>query len=122
MSSITEFNTKLLNNESKIQILDYVKLYNNGKIEIDFVDKLLDLVKDENINISHTMLYEFGISNGQINTNDIKKIINQYEFKENVDFIMRNVSHPNTINKKQVKKVYYFHPDAFEMCLMRSKN
>ena len=61
MSSITEFNTKLLNNESKIQILDYVKLYNNGKIDIDFVDKLLDLVKDENINIPHTMLYEFGI-------------------------------------------------------------
>ena len=65
------------------------------------------------------MLQKYGVSNLKGTTNDIKKIFEQYDFIENEDYKLRNVSQFSRGGRGN-KNEYYLHPRAFKICLMRS--
>lgn len=51
----------------------------------------------------------------------MKDIIIKDEFKKNNDYLIRNIPEQHPSGTKY-KNEYYFHPDAFGIILMRSKN
>ena len=53
-------------------------------------------------------------------TTDIKRLFEQYEFEENIDFKLRNVAKFNSKGGKGNKNDYYLHPRSFKICLLRS--
>ena len=67
------------------------------------------------------MFIKYGvlISSG---TDNINRLINQYNFKENKDYeLIPNVGDQHLSGTKYKNK-YTFHPRAFKFCLMRAKN
>ena len=65
------------------------------------------------------MLQKYGISNLKGGTGDIKKLLEQNEFIENEDYLLRKVSEQLSSGTKY-KNEYYLHPKAFKICLIRS--
>ena len=53
-------------------------------------------------------------------TTDIKRIIEQYEFINDHECRLRNVVESALNGGCTHKTEYYFHPDAFKLCLMIS--
>ena len=51
----------------------------------------------------------------------VKKLLEQYDFKENIDFKLPNVREFNSGGRGN-KIEYYLHPRAFKICLIYSKN
>jgi predicted small secreted protein len=89
MESINDYNKYLVDNYSKINILEYVKEVNKRmyNIDISFIDEFLDLVEKDDFCIPHTMLIKYGV----ITTNDsnhIQRILDQYEFIQNKDYLL----------------------------------
>ena len=66
------------------------------------------------------MLVKYGVLLLKSGTTDIKNLIKQYEFIDK-DYLVRKVSEKLKSGTKY-KNEYYFHPDAFKLCLMRSLN
>ena len=122
ISSIEEYNDYLIKNKIVAPILEYVKDVNDiiYNIEIDFIEELLDLVIKDECCIHHNMLVKYGILTLKSGTTDIKNVIKQYEFNDK-DYLVRKVSEQLKSGTKY-KNEYYFHPNAFKLCLMRSLN
>ena len=122
MINIIKFNNDLVESKRNINIIDYVKEINklSYNIDIDFIDEFIELVNKDECCIHHNLLQKYGVSNLKGTTNDIKKIFNQYEFIENEDFRLRNVSQSASRGGCTHKNEYYLHPRAFKICLMRS--
>ena len=68
------------------------------------------------------MLVKYGISNLKDGTSDINKLLIQNNFIETEDYQLRNVSELRPQGGSSIKNEYFLHPDAFKICLMRSKN
>ena len=121
ISSIEEYNDYLVKNKIVVPILEYVKDVNDitYNIEIDFIEELLDLVIKDECCIHHNMLVKYGVLSLKSGTTDIKNLIKQYDFNSQ-DFRLRNVSESASKGGCTHKNEYYFHPDAFKICLMRS--
>ena len=126
MSSIIEYNSKLINNMSNINLTDYFKEVHNifyKDINIIFMDYFLEICnKDDEFIIDHSKLKKYKIiTSGR--SNDIKECLNRLELIENVDFIVRVIPQQQDITKgiKNVKE-YMLTPYAFKLCLIRSKN
>jgi hypothetical protein len=119
--SINEYNTYLVENQQQINIIDYVKEINKIKynIDISFIDEFIELVSKNDCCIHHNMLQKYDIITMKGTTNDIKRLIDQYEMEENEDYLLRNVAHQHQTGTKY-KNEYYLHPRAFKICLMRS--
>jgi phage anti-repressor protein len=67
-------------------------------------------------------LIKYGVFKESINiSNNIKKTLYLYEFIENEDFLLRNVSEQDKKHGGSNKITYYLHPNAFKILLMRSK-
>ena len=120
--TIEEFNDNLVENEIIMSIIDYVKRINEIKFNIDisFIDELLELVLKNECCIHHKMLVKYGIVSLKSGTSDIKRLIEQYEFDDE-DYLLRNVAEQVKSGTKY-RKEYYFHPDSFKLCLIRSLN
>jgi len=121
---IESYNKKLLEENKHIDIISYIKYVakNIYVINISFMDDLLELIIKDEINIHHKQLVEFGILKLKGGTSELKIIIEQNTFIENEDFkLVRNVP-DQLISGTKYKNEYYFHPDAFGIILMRSKN
>ena len=121
---IESYNKKLLEENKNIDIISYIKYVarNIYAINISFMGDLLELIIKDETNIHHKQLVEFGILKLNSGTTDIKRFIEQNEFIENEDFkTVRNVA-DRLSGKTIYKNEYYFHPDAFGIILMRSKN
>ena len=105
----------------KINIIDFAKQYNllTKNIDVSFIDKFLSMVESDNFCIHHDVLYMYGVSSLTGGSGDIKKIINQNEFIEDEDYLLRIVSEQLESGTKY-KNEYYFWPRAFKICLMRS--
>ena len=118
---INKINNELIEQQRTINIIDYVKEINNiyYKIDIEFIDEFIELVNTDDCCIHHNMLKKYGISTLNGTTNDIKKILSQYDFVENTDYRLRQVSQSNHGGCTH-KNEYYLHPRSFKICLMRS--
>ena len=88
-------------------------------IDISFIDEFIELVSKNECCIHHDMLQKYDIITMKGTTNDIKRLIDQYEMEENKDYLLRNVAHQHQTGTKY-KNEYYLHPRAFKICLMRS--
>ena len=123
ISSIEEYNDYLIKNKIIVPILKYVKDVNEIKynIDIDFIEELLELVIKDECCIHHNMLVKYGISTLKAGSKDVRRIIEQYEFINDQDYLLSNVAEQLECGTKY-KNEYYFHPDAFKLCLMRSLN
>ena len=121
MCEITKYNNSLIDSKTIINIIDYVKAVNKLKynIDIDFIDKFIELVDKDECCIHHKMLQEYGILGLNKGTTDIKRILEQYELEENQDYKLRKVAELNKGGRGN-KNEYFLHPRAFKICLMRS--
>ena len=117
-----KFNNKLIEEQRIINIIDYVKEINNlyYKIDIDFIDEFLELVSKNECCIHHNMLKKYGILTLNGTTNNIKKLLEQYDLEENKDFRLQILIQSAPKGGCTHKNEYYLHPRAFKICLMRS--
>jgi hypothetical protein len=119
--SIEEYNTYLIDNQVNVNIIEFVKEINKIKynIDISFIDEFIELVSKDDCCIHHNMLQKYGILTLKKGTTDVKNLINQNNFEEINEYLIRNVSEQLSSGTKY-KNEYYFHPRAFKICLIRS--
>lgn len=124
ITSVEEYNDYLIKNKTIISILDYVQDLNDIKFNIDisFIDELLELIIKDECCIHHNMLVKYGILSLNKGTSVIKRMIEQYEFVIDQEYRLYNVVESAPNGGCTHKNEYYFHPDAFKLCLMRSLN
>ena len=122
-STIEEYNQKLVNDRINISIIDYVKAVNDMKYKIDisFIDELLELVNRDDCCIHHELLEKYKIISKKDSTNNIRRLLEQHNFNEGEDFKPLNIER-FTNGGRNNKNQYCLHPKAFKLCLMRSKN
>jgi hypothetical protein len=122
MCEITKYNNSLVDSKTIINIIDYVKAINKLKynIDIDFIDEFIELVDKDECCIHHKMLQKYGILSLNKGSTHIKRILEQNEFEENIDFRLSNVGESAPKGGCTHKKEYFLHPRAFKICLMRS--
>jgi phage anti-repressor protein len=121
-TNIINYNNYLIETQKQIDIIEYVKEVNKIEynIDIDFINNLIDLVSKNECCIHHNLLQKYGILSLKSGSTDIKNLIKQYEFIDNEDYQIRNVSELRPQGGTSIKKNYYLHPRAFKICLMRS--
>ena len=117
-TEIQAFNEKLVMDNIDITILEYVKLLNSKfyNLKIDFIDDFIDMIdnKDDFI-IHHKMLEKYGVITVR-DTYCVKRILDQYEFEESIDYLVRPP--PDLGDRAE----YILKPETFKMLLMRSRN
>jgi len=92
---------------------------NGKKIVIEAIPKFFTGILIIIVTYIVAKFIEYGISNLKGGTSDIKKLLEQNEFMENEDYLLRKVSEQLSSGTKY-KNEYYLHPRAFKICLMRS--
>ena len=65
------------------------------------------------------MIQTYDISNLKGGSKDINRLLEQNEFIENKEYMLRKVAEQLSSGTKY-KNEYYLHPDTFNICLMRS--
>jgi hypothetical protein len=120
--TITEFNKYLIDNQQQIDIINYVKEINKLSLNIDlsFIDEFIELVNKNECCIHHNMLQKYDLISLKSGTANIKRLFEQFDFKEDDDFTVHNVVYRNKGRGSVTKIEYYLHPRAFKICLMRS--
>jgi hypothetical protein len=120
-SNVTDYNKYLIESKTQIDIIEYVKTVNKiiYNIDIDFIDEFIELVSKDECCIHHSLLQKYGILTLNEGTHHIRRLLNQYEFIENIDFKLANFGEFNKGGRGN-KIEYYLHPRAFKLCLMRS--
>ena len=113
----------MVENQININIIEFVKKVNNFKYKIDisFINEFIELVSKDECCIHHNMLQKYGILSLNCTTNNIKRVLEQNNFIVDEDFRLLNVEQSKSGGCTH-KNEYYLHPDAFKICLMRSKN
>ena len=121
-TEIVEFNKKLVEEDTKLKIIEYIKLINEKfyNIDISFIDEFINYVNKNDFCIGNDVLLKYNIINTN-NSNDILTLLKQYEFIEESDYItVRNVPHDSLSLFQKI--TYMLSPKAFKFCLIRSKN
>ena len=119
-TQIQEFNQNLANNTVDINIIDYTKYLNElfFNFDITFIDRFIDLIDKDECVISHEHLKICGITQLTAGSNDVKKILNNNNAIEEVDYVVE-VSRTADL---QEKTIYVLHPTIFKKILIRSRN
>jgi hypothetical protein len=120
--TIEEYNEHLIENQTIPTIINYVKEINKIKnnIDISFIDDFIELVNKNECCIHHNMLVKYKVVSLNRGTTDIKRLIEQYKLINDVDYQVRNVADLRPQGGTSIKNIYYFHPRAFKICLIRS--
>ena len=121
-TTIQEYINYLIENQININIINFVKEINTLKynIDISFIDEFVELVSKNECCIHHKMLQKYDILTLKEGTHHIKRIFEQYEFEESIDFKLANLGEFNSNGGRGKKNEYYLHPMAFKICLIRS--
>ena len=126
MSSIIQYNSKLINDMININLIEYFKevcglFYKD--INVIFMEYFLEICdKDDEFIINHSKLKKYKIITS-CKSNDIKECLYKLDLSENIDFIVNNVTYTQEIsNGIKNTKEYLLTPYAFKLCLIRSKN
>lgn len=122
---ITDYNTNLVGNLTKITLEEYFKaiheqFYPNQ--DISFMEYFLELCMSNSAEfiVNHSKLGEYGvIKSGR--SSDVKDCLNQFRMEKDIDYLLRNVPQQFKSGIKH-KKEYILTPRAFKKCLMRAKD
>ena len=120
--TVEAFNARLVKAGVQISLRPYIKALNVAVFHqpIDgFADDLLDLVQRDECCIPHDCLMQYGVLAPSQSSFHVSRLLDQYGFVEGQDF------RPTSLKSQDARftrKVYLFHPDAFEMCLIRAKH
>jgi hypothetical protein len=122
-TKIRVYNDDLIKDNISITIQEYTKnvMQNIYNKDISYIDELLNLMVKDEIHIHHSYLIKYGIIKGSNCSNRIKEFITLYGFEEGNDYRLSEIRESNSGGCTH-RKEYYFHPDAFGIILMRSKN
>ena len=123
--SIEAYNEYLVNRHESVNIIDYVKTVNEIKCKIDikFIDEFIELVNSDDFCIHHDMLIKYGvITKNILTTTKIKRMLDQYDLKFNIDYKTTNIGCFNISAGRGNKNEYILTPHAFKICLIRSRN
>ena len=122
-SNVNEYISYLIDNQNNVNIIEFVKEINKLKynIDISFIDEFIELVSKDECCINNLMLEKYGILKLNKGTTRVKELLEQNDFIENEDYRLSNVRESKSGGCTH-KNEYYLHPDAFKICLMRSKN
>jgi tetrahydromethanopterin S-methyltransferase subunit F len=125
-NEIVAYNKQLTDTLTKVDLTDYTtelhtRFYSN--IDISFMEYFMELIKYKNqFVVEHEKLIEFGVIT-TTRSNDIKRQMDQYEFKDGKDYLLRNVAQQSeSARGTKYTKKYTLTPNAFKKCLVRSKN
>ena len=128
-ASIIEFNNYISKNLTKYDINVYfTKIHEllNNSTDISFMGYFLSLIdKKDEFCVEHQKLIEYEIIKENKDNSHIKDCITNknYEFKENIDYIMFAPERSGAKKRGgHNAKHYKMKPHVFKMCLMRSKN
>jgi hypothetical protein len=126
MQQIKEFNDRLVRQDSRYDLLEYVKQINslsNEPIDLSFMEELLSFIEQDTCCIPHSLLVKYGVISDNKDASYItKRLLEQYEFKDQIDFKLDNVVELGNNGKHYNKINYFLHPRIFRFCLMRAKN
>ena len=103
--NIKELNKYLIDNNYKIQLIEYVKycqLKFNKDIDISFMDYFLEICdKSNEFIIHHKKLQEYGVINKISTTNNIISCLKQFEIVENIDYqVLLNVQQNSKLGER----------------------
>jgi phage anti-repressor protein len=115
------FNEEIVNNNISITIIEYIKEANNRyyQIDISFMEEFINLVERNDYCIPHTTLIKYGILSDKNISSDTNRLLEQYGFKENIDYLLCNVAEQVPSGTKY-KNEYLLKPDTFKLCLIGS--
>ena len=119
-TQIQEFNQNLAHNTIEINILDYTKYLNElfFNIDISFIDLFIELIDKDECVIPHEYLKICGITQLTSGSHDVKKILNNNNAIEEIDYVVE-ISRTADL---QEKTIYVSHPTIFKKILIRSRN
>ena len=105
MTHIEEFNKKLVESNESINILEYAKTINTltNKIDISFLEEFIGLIDKDEFSINAIKIYDLGIfsnlenkgilnKKGGFNSARFNKDIIKDKYKENIDYILVEIS------------------------------
>ena len=120
-TTVDEYNNYLINNKMNAKLTEYVKSVNEIRhnIDIDFINLLLEFIVKDECCIHHDILIKCNVLPLEAKSKDIKGIIDQFNLINKQDWLLTKVCEKNE-GKIKYKYDYYFHPDAFKLCLMKS--
>ena len=123
-TTIESYNEHLVNRQENINIIDYVKKVNEIKYNIDikFIDEFIELVNSDDFCIHHDMLFKYGVISESDTTSNVKRTLDQYELKVNVDYKPDINVRFNISGGRGNKNIYILTSHAFKICLIRSRN
>lgn len=111
---LIKFNKSLFKSDTEISLNDYI-IKNSEDYDIDssLIKELINFVDINDYVIHHNNLQKYGLLNNIKDISSVKKILQQCEFIENVDYIVTEKANGHD-------KIYKLRPRAFKLCLMRS--
>ena len=122
--TVHELNEYYSDNLICLDLKRYIHKYHklcHKDLDVSFMDYFLYLCEHPNeIIVEHEKLIEYSIFDST-RSNDIKKRIDSTELEEGVDYRLRNVAQPVPQGGYSTKIHYTLTPEAFKLCLMRSK-
>ncbi len=126
-ANIIEFNNYISNNLIEYDINTYFtkihELFNNN-VDISFMRYFLSLIdKKDKFYVEHQKLIEYGIIKERKDNTNIKRIIQNenFKFKEDIDYIV-SLNVEGNLKGGRPSNSYKMKPHVFKMCLIRSKN
>ena len=118
-NKMQEFNQKLVDLKSEIKIIDYIKTINLKffNIDISFLEDFLELSQMEGFTIHHDLLYKYEILTGEIRSNNVLRLLNQYELENNLHYLLELelLDHSS-----KDKNIYMLTNDTFKFLAMRT--
>ena len=116
---IQEFNQILIDDEIELTIIDYVKKLNEQfyKIDISFIDELIDFIDKDNCCIPHEYLQKSDVYSLSGGSGDVLKILEKLSAVEDHHFTLRKVSDRDDYRHKNE---YLLHPDMFKQIIISS--
>ncbi len=122
MTSITDYNTQLINTLSKIMLTDYIKTVHElfyKDIDISFMDYSLKICQrsDEFCINPVEELVKLGVKDNKIQSNHLKDTLHRSGLVENIDYLLTHVREQVRSGTKH-KIIYLLKPDSFKKMLL----
>ena len=93
-TNVNKYISYLIDNQNNVNIINFVKEINKLKynIDISFIDEFIELVSKDECCIEHNMLVKYNVISLKGTTNDVKRLLEQNNFIEKEDYLLRNVT------------------------------